>query len=169
MLWVDALCIDQRNIEERNLQVLRMGEIYQNAKSVQVWLGPDADDSDLAIALVKDMQDLSWQDECLKDLGKYGGLVADHARKWRAIAIFMERPWFCRVSPPLLGLFPPSYDSVLRVITPRTNLRVNRLRDITSTPNFSMLGNTDSELLQSRNRFRRRGVRTVWNEIVDLD
>jgi hypothetical protein len=38
-LWVDALCIDQRNIEERNHQVGQMGEIYRRASQVLTWLG----------------------------------------------------------------------------------------------------------------------------------
>ncbi|KAF1926548.1 HET-domain-containing protein [Didymella exigua CBS 183.55] len=37
--WVDALCIDQSNPEERNHQVAQMGGIYSNALSVQIWLG----------------------------------------------------------------------------------------------------------------------------------
>ncbi|PMD21736.1 HET-domain-containing protein, partial [Hyaloscypha hepaticicola] len=38
-LWVDALCIDQNNIGERNHQVQLMGHIYRNATDVLVWLG----------------------------------------------------------------------------------------------------------------------------------
>ena len=36
--WVDAICIDQSNIVERNEQVLRMKEIYEAAQRVVVWL-----------------------------------------------------------------------------------------------------------------------------------
>ncbi|TID16841.1 HET-domain-containing protein [Venturia nashicola] len=32
-LWIDAICIDQSNLEERGLQVQRMGKIYKRAKS----------------------------------------------------------------------------------------------------------------------------------------
>lgn len=39
-LWVDALCINQSDITERSIQVLKMTEIYQRAKEVIVWLGP---------------------------------------------------------------------------------------------------------------------------------
>jgi hypothetical protein len=41
ILWVDALCIDQDNIEERNQQVTQMRDIYREggAKRVVVWLG----------------------------------------------------------------------------------------------------------------------------------
>ncbi|KAG4441595.1 hypothetical protein IFR05_002930 [Cadophora sp. M221] len=39
-LWIDALCINQKNIQERNLQVCRMKSIYKIADDVLVWLGP---------------------------------------------------------------------------------------------------------------------------------
>ena len=38
-LWVDALCIDQSNISERNHQVQQMGSIYRGARAVVSWLG----------------------------------------------------------------------------------------------------------------------------------
>jgi hypothetical protein len=38
--WVDALCINQHDIDERNQQVPRMRDIYQKATRVLVWLGP---------------------------------------------------------------------------------------------------------------------------------
>ena len=38
-IWIDALCIDQHNIQERNEQVRNMGEVYSSATSVLVWLG----------------------------------------------------------------------------------------------------------------------------------
>ncbi|KAL5423764.1 hypothetical protein PMIN04_003658 [Paraphaeosphaeria minitans] len=39
-LWVDAVCIDQTNVEERNHQVGFMGTIYANASQVVIYLGP---------------------------------------------------------------------------------------------------------------------------------
>ena len=41
MLWIDALCIDQHNIEERSKQVRIMGQIFQSAAMVLSWLGPE--------------------------------------------------------------------------------------------------------------------------------
>ena len=38
-LWIDALCIDQRDVRERNHQVQIMGKIYERAAKVVVWLG----------------------------------------------------------------------------------------------------------------------------------
>ena len=38
-LWIDAICIDQNNAEERNAQVRFMDQTYRNAIVVSVWLG----------------------------------------------------------------------------------------------------------------------------------
>ncbi len=40
-LWVDQICIDQENFQERNHQVRFMNLLYKNAGHVIVWLGPD--------------------------------------------------------------------------------------------------------------------------------
>ncbi|KAK7961654.1 HET-domain-containing protein [Apiospora aurea] len=39
-LWVVAICINQRDTDERNEQVQRMRDIYWSAESVIAWLGP---------------------------------------------------------------------------------------------------------------------------------
>ena len=41
LLWADALCINQKDDQEKGHQVKRMGEVYANAKRVLVWLGCD--------------------------------------------------------------------------------------------------------------------------------
>lgn len=38
-LWVDALSINQSNLDERSVQVSRMGDIFQQAEKVVAWLG----------------------------------------------------------------------------------------------------------------------------------
>lgn len=40
-LWIDAVCIDQANVHERNHQVRQMLHIYRLAKYVLSWLGSD--------------------------------------------------------------------------------------------------------------------------------
>lgn len=40
-IWIDALCINQGDISERNSQVAQMGEIYKRAIRVIVWLGKE--------------------------------------------------------------------------------------------------------------------------------
>lgn len=39
--WIDAVCIDQHNVDERNSQVRMMTDIYKSAVTVRAWLGPD--------------------------------------------------------------------------------------------------------------------------------
>ncbi|KAF2102642.1 hypothetical protein NA57DRAFT_33223, partial [Rhizodiscina lignyota] len=39
IIWIDAICIDQGNRKERELQVQNMGKIYARAAKVVVWLG----------------------------------------------------------------------------------------------------------------------------------
>jgi hypothetical protein len=52
-IWCDRLCIDQDNNEERACQVARMADVYQRAQRVIVWLGPEADDSALAMKAMR--------------------------------------------------------------------------------------------------------------------
>lgn len=57
MVWVDAICIDQDDIAERNQQVLQMSEIYANAQVVNVWLGEGDASSDRGIVFLIDIHD----------------------------------------------------------------------------------------------------------------
>ncbi|KAH7364781.1 heterokaryon incompatibility protein-domain-containing protein [Rhexocercosporidium sp. MPI-PUGE-AT-0058] len=52
VLWVDALCINQNNDEEKMHQVQLMKEIYSGAKETCLWLGEAADGSDVAMDIV---------------------------------------------------------------------------------------------------------------------
>lgn len=47
-IWIDQLCIDQENLQERGNQVQLMRDIYSRALHTIVWLGGDADQSPLA-------------------------------------------------------------------------------------------------------------------------
>jgi len=87
VLWIDALCIDQRNVEEKNIQVGRMAELYRRASCVVIWLGEASDDSDLAIEF---MRNISTKD---------GDVLAEDrkvSKSWAALANLMRRSWFTR-------------------------------------------------------------------------
>lgn len=43
-IWVDAVCINQFDIAERNAQVMLMGTIYGSCKEALCWLGPEEGD-----------------------------------------------------------------------------------------------------------------------------
>ncbi|KAF5528917.1 het-domain-containing protein [Fusarium mexicanum] len=50
-LWADAICIDQSHVSERNAQVKQMRKIYEKAKTVLIWLGPDTPENDAETAI----------------------------------------------------------------------------------------------------------------------
>jgi hypothetical protein len=52
-LWIDALCINQKDVEERNSQVVLMRAIYGRASKVHVWLGDKFDGSETAASIIK--------------------------------------------------------------------------------------------------------------------
>jgi hypothetical protein len=68
-LWIDQLCINQNDPEEKAQQVSIMDKIYKAASRVIVWLGP-ADDSSLAVkAWLADLHPfLASRDDALKTL-----------------------------------------------------------------------------------------------------
>jgi len=43
LFWIDAVCIDQSSIAERNHQVAQMGAVYTAAVHVIIWLGKSSD------------------------------------------------------------------------------------------------------------------------------
>jgi hypothetical protein len=105
-IWADALCIDQRNTKEKNIQVPMMTEISASAALVVTYMGPETDDSEAAI-------DLLWQillfynekgqqpperrilepDYDLIDLG----LPPSNHSSWKALRRLFRRPWPTRV------------------------------------------------------------------------
>ena len=54
ILWVDAVCIDQHNVQERSHQVSRMNDIYSHAEDVIVWLGEPLSDAELAFDFLRE-------------------------------------------------------------------------------------------------------------------
>lgn len=50
--WIDAICIDQSNVPERNEQVHDMWRIYAQADSVMAWLGPTVEESHIVHGMV---------------------------------------------------------------------------------------------------------------------
>ncbi|KAF2805103.1 HET-domain-containing protein [Mytilinidion resinicola] len=52
VLWVDAICIDQANVQDRNYQVKQMPKIYSAAQEVVAWLGESRFLGDEAMRLI---------------------------------------------------------------------------------------------------------------------
>ncbi|PMD39489.1 HET-domain-containing protein [Hyaloscypha variabilis F] len=61
VFWIDAICIDQGNLEERSEQVAFMADIYREAEMVLVWLGEGDSESHRAFEIIKSRWfNLSW-------------------------------------------------------------------------------------------------------------
>jgi hypothetical protein len=58
--WIDAICIDQVNIPERNRQVQQMGSIYSKARRVDIWLGDGIGPSHQALGIVGVLGAAGW-------------------------------------------------------------------------------------------------------------
>jgi hypothetical protein len=82
---VDAICINQRNEEEKEKQIQLMARIYGQAYSVVVWLGEEADDSDVALKAIIS----AGNDRGLK--------FTDNATVQQAVIKLLERKWFQRI------------------------------------------------------------------------
>ncbi|KAF5014024.1 hypothetical protein FDECE_5 [Fusarium decemcellulare] len=54
-LWIDAICINQANIKERNQQVAMMTDIYRAATTVLMWLGEETESTRIAFEVLPRM------------------------------------------------------------------------------------------------------------------
>jgi hypothetical protein len=52
-IWIDVLCINQNDIDKRNIQVGQMGSIYKGAARVVVWLGSQDEDTAPALTCLR--------------------------------------------------------------------------------------------------------------------
>jgi hypothetical protein len=103
-LWADAICINQRNNEEKNHQVKRIGEVYENARQVLAWLGPDEDGIALdCFNLLKKcnlhLDELLHTYKHIQNIPSYDtlSLLCDDPEGWSKLRRLMSRSWFSRV------------------------------------------------------------------------
>jgi hypothetical protein len=90
VIWVDALCFNQRDAKEREREMVAMYLIYRNATQVTIWLGKAADNSDFVPAFIKKI--LSNNLEGVEELVK----GVDNVKKRGALSSLMRRQWFTR-------------------------------------------------------------------------
>lgn len=114
-IWIDAICIDQSNIDERASQVCMMSDIYRQAKNVLVWLGPPDEHSRIAIEYASTLDHGALLKEYTAVVDAVGDYLQESAFQGKtyffdepdqtgefkslAVAIlkFLQRPWFNRV------------------------------------------------------------------------
>jgi len=94
--WVDAVCINQGDVEERNSQVALMRMIYSSANGVRVWLGEAADDSDLAIDVMRQIMNLPRRGPGLPPVTVPVVAPDEKLRTWRALRGLFACPWWDR-------------------------------------------------------------------------
>jgi Heterokaryon incompatibility protein (HET) len=85
VIWVDALCINQADVTEKEQQILLMAKIYGQANRVVVWLGEAEDNSDQALEEIRvaggEMPSNSLNKEAIE----------------KAVLALLRRPWFRRI------------------------------------------------------------------------
>jgi hypothetical protein len=97
--WIDAICINQADLDERSQQVQLMSDIYSLAASVFVWLGEEGDDARPALETIQELYFKFGRME--NDESRAGALQAlndlEGSPKAAAIVSFFERPWWTRL------------------------------------------------------------------------
>jgi Heterokaryon incompatibility protein (HET) len=105
-IWIDALCIDQTNLSEREAQVSLMGELFRKATTVIAWLGDEDSSTSDAFTVVDRLSSVAQ--ERLSSIKTDDFLVAEAypqklgitpvlPMQWLAFTAFMHRPYFSRV------------------------------------------------------------------------
>ncbi|KKY31929.1 putative heterokaryon incompatibility [Diaporthe ampelina] len=110
VLWVDAICINQEHVPEKNQQVRHMQKVYGKAEKVFIWLG-EADEAShraisftkrvcarLAAAGLEPVENLDPRRYTERDFerGLTDFLDPSHDDDWEAVAQFLMRPWWTR-------------------------------------------------------------------------
>lgn len=100
-IWIDALCINQDNNDEKSSQVRLMGQLYTQAREVLVWLGPKKQDTHLAIDMIKKWSTFELPtgiDAPIATAKKFTEESASFDPKvWAALYDILEREWWSRI------------------------------------------------------------------------
>lgn len=93
VLWVDAICIDQSNPEEKGHQVAHMGQIYRSATQVIAWMGGVENEQEL-----EELHQLAWWGEHLLRAPNYDPWpIYNLFCRSRFTFAFFHRPWWKRL------------------------------------------------------------------------
>ena len=88
ILWIDAICIDQNNVLERNAQVQKMASIYRSAFEVVGWLGQTSPDFGIGFALLQKLIEEDSQ-SYLEDV--------NYTSAWESLISLLDKPYWTRV------------------------------------------------------------------------
>lgn len=94
-LWVDAVCINQADVDERNQQVALMRDVYTKACQVIAWLGEEHP-SDSGAMEFGDPEPLPEHCSEKEKLLKMVHLQTKFTSSFISAKILIQRPWFSR-------------------------------------------------------------------------
>ncbi|KAK1751065.1 heterokaryon incompatibility protein-domain-containing protein [Echria macrotheca] len=89
IIWIDAICINQADDDEKGQQIQLMAKIYASANRVVVWLGEAADDSDQALAALRTAAQKQHDRSAIEK--------PDRRRFQQPVLNLLKRPWFERI------------------------------------------------------------------------
>ncbi|OTB01273.1 hypothetical protein M426DRAFT_25724 [Hypoxylon sp. CI-4A] len=96
-MWIDALCVDQTNVEERSEQIQKMHELYLHAENVCIWLGDgtgaDAPNPNGCFRFLRKMLDLKNLEDLFRKGAKADPDLIDNCVN---IVRLMRNKWFSR-------------------------------------------------------------------------
>ncbi|MCJ1388366.1 hypothetical protein MMC18_001212 [Xylographa bjoerkii] len=94
--WIDAVCINQDDLDERNQQVALMTRIYKKASSIYVWLGEEADDSAMAMNLARQLSTVPTRGPGKPETQYPVLFPGKELLHRRALIAIFSRPWWER-------------------------------------------------------------------------
>ncbi|KAK5164286.1 uncharacterized protein LTR77_009980 [Saxophila tyrrhenica] len=95
-LWVDAVCINQEDLDERSIQVSSMSRVFANAGRIVVWLGEDSEmgDGELSFAFLR----WFWNNRLPRNqLDSKFTAATGRALRSDTLQKFYRRRWFGRL------------------------------------------------------------------------
>ncbi|OBS19718.1 hypothetical protein FPOA_11442 [Fusarium poae] len=93
LVWADALCVDQKNTEERSHHVQLIHQIYANAAFVAIWLGPEDNDSTRAIELLSKLAPPASQATPDQEVSRILAEGAENGDLLAAVSLFGRDYW----------------------------------------------------------------------------
>ncbi|KAJ4139766.1 hypothetical protein NW768_001110 [Fusarium equiseti] len=97
-MWIDAICIDEANVGERESHRSLIGQLYQRAKSLIAWVGVQNGDTTLAIqAMTRILRaDGKAVDDVMSDEAAFVNHKMPYEYEKPAIIKLLRRSWFER-------------------------------------------------------------------------
>lgn len=106
VLWIDAICINQEDLQERSSQVKFMAHIYGKASRAVIWLGLAETYTPIAMRCISEIASsitVDWKIAKM-DLNQESGakqsfveVAPFHKDEYQAMVSFLDLPWFHRL------------------------------------------------------------------------